>query len=67
MAAVALMSDVCRATTTEERTPILVAFNISQQVYSLIIFKSNVFNCQLKFDIDWSTFGSGMQFVLAGI
>ena len=39
VATVALFTDVCRATSKEERTPILVSFNIAQQVSTVFGFE----------------------------
>ena len=49
--AVALLTDVCRATTKEERTPILVGFNIAQQIGLLFGPACNLFLRKFNFTV----------------
>ncbi len=53
---VALMTDVCRATSKEERTPILVGFSISQQVGLLLGPACNLFLREINFTLDLGSF-----------
>ena len=50
-AMVAFTTDVCRATTLEERTPVLLLFNIAQQLGLLLGPACNLFLREIDFTI----------------
>jgi MFS family permease len=51
VASIGLMADVCRVTTLKERTPVLVGFNIAQQLGLLFGPACNLFLREINFNI----------------